>query len=760
MLESWSNVVEKRSKYFPSFDYPQLFGAVPKWYSDIWLYAEEASTKSNEIQQVVTQILLEIDVRREQPCISTMIANSENVTGESERTLESMTTGLKETEPNSIPECGRLVFRGVELAYLIINGKQMLPLAEMLALVFSTTPRTTLFTRMEKINAGRHFCQPSEIKLLKTVNGIHGSSANCTLIPKEDVERYCAIYLDREIEIPCRLTKERKTPRKNECRVMKALKAKDNAEFGKLAEVAKYESKSIGIAKLKVDKASNDEQREINTTLTTGPTPTEAIDGLSAQSSADKDVERVFSHYSSSPSSHYQEHSTNSTQTISMLSWPTKKRVNKAMGVNKNEKLEGKEKRPRTVDEESCKFNSPLKRRKKCEGQEEILGKSNSSGKSPNSKKRTNFPPNLTLDSRFSDSLSNDSGFASLTAEDCTSPTKVGFQAELNGCAPCRTKRKKEKMKSPTSELSEKLNLSPPPLVIKKHQNTWQVETKLEGVKKKLYKAKGKKLKKIPEGKVVNGLLATNLSANVQLLKKKRKRRKLLKVVEESSIHSSTFANKDSQIAGADEGAVKKKRKRRRRKNVQTNPNETVTNGFTPNSDLQCFATPVKKKNFGKKDLGKPKTGGKVNHIACLQSKPPMPANAVTPQSTPLKHASPSGVKLTPVRAPILKATPNFSLSNLFPSTSGLILHEGDLCPEYTMACHDPGVKPPPSHPLWKWRLGAPVFSKTHKVNFKIRKIKQLSSKTNSSESVTKQERVANLPPSTSFESACISDAR
>lgn len=95
-----------------------------------------------------------------------------------------------------LPKCGRLVFRGVELAYLNIDGEYMLPLAELLALVLPTTPRATLFTRMEKMKVRRHFCQPEEIKLLKTVNGIHGSSANCTLISKTEVDKYCSMYID------------------------------------------------------------------------------------------------------------------------------------------------------------------------------------------------------------------------------------------------------------------------------------------------------------------------------------------------------------------------------------------------------------------------------------------------------------------------------------------------------------------------------------------------------------------------------------
>ena len=105
-----------------------------------------------------------------------------------------------ETETPQNPElsCGKFLFRGKELAYLNIGGEQMLSLAQLLSTFFSVTPRTTLFTRMEKIRARRHFCNAREIKLLKTVGGCHGSSANCTVIPKSDVENYCKTYLDSE----------------------------------------------------------------------------------------------------------------------------------------------------------------------------------------------------------------------------------------------------------------------------------------------------------------------------------------------------------------------------------------------------------------------------------------------------------------------------------------------------------------------------------------------------------------------------------
>lgn len=42
-------------------------------------------------------------------------------------------------EDKELPKCGRLVFRGVELAYLNIDGEFMLPLAELLALVLPST---------------------------------------------------------------------------------------------------------------------------------------------------------------------------------------------------------------------------------------------------------------------------------------------------------------------------------------------------------------------------------------------------------------------------------------------------------------------------------------------------------------------------------------------------------------------------------------------------------------------------------------------
>ena len=49
-----------------------------------------------------------------------------------------------DSAPDEPPKCGRLEFRGVEVAYLNIDGEFMLPLAELLALVLPSTPRTTL----------------------------------------------------------------------------------------------------------------------------------------------------------------------------------------------------------------------------------------------------------------------------------------------------------------------------------------------------------------------------------------------------------------------------------------------------------------------------------------------------------------------------------------------------------------------------------------------------------------------------------------
>ncbi|KAK3717511.1 hypothetical protein QZH41_003657 [Actinostola sp. cb2023] len=117
---------------------------------------------------------------------------------------------MDECEESEQENCGRFTFREADLAYLLVDEERMFPLAELLASLFSNTARTTLFTRMEKINTRRHFCSAEEIKLLKTVNGIHGSSAICTLIPEADVEKYCAVYIDRTLELKL-LTKGKRT---------------------------------------------------------------------------------------------------------------------------------------------------------------------------------------------------------------------------------------------------------------------------------------------------------------------------------------------------------------------------------------------------------------------------------------------------------------------------------------------------------------------------------------------------------------------
>ena len=637
-----------------------------------------------------------VETKRDQwmaVCVSQAVLTSavNNVTWGFEDSEQSMTTGT-----DLMPECGRLVFRGVELAYLNINGKKMLPLAEMLALVFRSTPRTTLFTRMEKIKARRYFCQPLEIKMLKKVNGIHGSSANCTLISKEDVERYCSIYMDSNSNGDAASSTD--TQEDEETRTDQQMKEVGNVKSGKEAQTARHRSKPancrISVKDIHI--------REINKTGSLPCTQSVGSNNAGRKSDADKDGGGNLT----SPLSSDEEHRSNSTQTISMLSWVTKKQANTDddLEMNKNLKAKRTKKLMRAIGgrQESNKFNSTSgKGRKFPKEKADCI----SSGSTTTRKSRKRHYLSLSLDSGFSD----DSGFTSLTFEDYISPTKVqklGKQAKLktDKTSPSGPeKQKKNKRKDNCMDLTEDLNLSPPPLVIKKLQNTWLVETKLDSVKKALYEPEtGKK-----SFRPINGVVGTHSAAKAKSLKKMKRHAGLMK------------PGSKAQCTGA---ASRNGQCRRRSRSVA----DAFASEVAAITAEEFSETPERKKNVSKKGIKKVKATGKLgNGTASPLASQGGETAAPSAPSKPLKHAAPAGTKLTPVKPPILRATPNFSFMDLFPSTPGLVIRDNDLCPEFTMACPNDVAKPPPSHPIWKWRLGGPVIAKTHRVNFKIRKIKQ-----------------------------------
>ena len=330
-----------------------------------------------------------------------------------------------------LPKCGRLVFRGVELAYLNIDGEYMLPLAELLALVLPTTPRTTLFTRMEKMKVRRHFCQPEEIKLLKTVNGIHGSSANCTLISKTEVDKYCSMYIDdlnERSERKCSddFTNESEIAGKEhsvENYGSKGIESTESAYHddtkiqNKLTVLHKQKRSSPLKAKLKLTKICN------SVKLKSALSP----DSQCTQTSTDNArLAAIDSHLCSSLAAVSSE-LLSSFQAKSPSHSPT----------DKKKKLRRVKKRPSSDAQgknEFGEFESPLKipKRSELNTREEDTDKINEQCPSRSSRCSLTSQPSQKqdLDCFISDSSSNDSGFASTVLSNASSPTKRDFIAE------------------------------------------------------------------------------------------------------------------------------------------------------------------------------------------------------------------------------------------------------------------------------------------------------------------------------------------
>ena len=327
-----------------------------------------------------------------------------------------------------LPNCGRLVFRGVELAYLNIDGEYMLPLAELLALVLPTTPRTTLFTRMEKMKVRRHFCQPEEIKLLKTVNGIHGSSANCTLISKTELDKYCSMYIDdlnERSERKCSddFTNESEIAGKEhsvENYVGKDMESAyhDNTKIqNKLTVLHKQKRSSPLKAKLKLTKICS------SVKLKSALSP----DSQCTQTSTDNArLAAIDSHLCSSLAAVSSE---------LLSSFQAKSPSHSA--TDKKKKLRRVKKRPSSDAQgknEFGEFESPLKipKRSELNTREQDTDKINKQCLSRSSRCSLTTQPlqKQEFDCFISAFASNDSGFASTVLSNASSPTKRDFTAE------------------------------------------------------------------------------------------------------------------------------------------------------------------------------------------------------------------------------------------------------------------------------------------------------------------------------------------
>ena len=696
---------------------------------------------------------------------------------------------VKEKE---VPLCGRLVFRGVELAYLNIDGEYMLPLAELLALVLPTTPRTTLFTRMEKMKVRRHFCEPEEIKLLKTVNGIHGSSANCTLLSKTEVEKYCSMYIDRPSEFNQAISRDTNTeePATSEVTSKESvLNDKDTTEStqlnsdtnpNKLAVLCKHKTSAPLKPKLRLTKVATSKKLksrsspdcEVNKTLTDNASRV-AIDGDLTSGNVNRYGEGC---HLDSPSSSY--HVTNFTQTMSLVNLgANKKRAKKrdsSSEPNKKMRKVVREKKRSSSNNSDIKkpFESPLKipKRSKLNGHEES-DKVKEVNQFRTSRSNSN---KQDLDTLISDSSSNDSGFGSTALSNASTPTKTDFSAgELSGSlrkdedaikehahtSPCTLKLKTPK-KSKTKEirnLGKSLTLSPPALLLKRFEDSWLVEEKgpVNETTKCLHQHKVKPRKKArpavlsPLFEEIGGP-AKPLFHQKQV-KKAKKCRKPLSLKEE--IESKPLITKDLILGERQDsaGIIKKKKFKRKVKGkllkLKARREQTLLGKVVSPDKIKLTDVSKEKKLGGLPQRGSsPKTQLDIDKQAKEEllkkdtvlerlvgkalTKFFAPATSDCTRSTDITPAKVRKPKPKKPKAnPVLKANCNFKLLNLFPATSLLTLADGGLCPSFTMACPE-GIEPHSSHPVWQWSLGKPVARSPQKSTLKPKPVqKELLSK-------------------------------
>lgn len=696
-------------------------------------------------------------------------------------------------EEKQAPLCGRLVFRGVELAYLNIDGEYMLPLAELLALVLPTTPRTTLFTRMEKMKVRRHFCEPEEIKLLKTVNGIHGSSANCTLLSKTEVEKYCSMYIDKPSEFNQAISRDANAEEPasevtsmesvlNDNEKTASTQLNSNTTANKLAVLCKHKTSAPLKPKLRLTKVATAKKLksrsstdcEVNKTLTDNASRV-AIDGDLTSGNVNRYKDEEGCHLDSPSSSH---HVTNFTQTMSLVNLgANKKRVKKRDNSSEPNKKMGKVARGKKRSSNNLDikepFESPLKipKRSELNGHEES-DKVKEVSQFPTSRCNSN---KQDFDTLISDSSSNDSGFGSTALSNASTPTKTDFSAgELSGSlrkdedaikehahtSPCTLKLKTPK-KNKTKEirnLGKSLTLSPPALLLKRFEDSWLVEQKspVNEVTNCLHQRKVKPRKKARPA-VLTPLFegvcgpAKPLFHQKQV-KKAKKCRKPLSLKEE--IESKPLITKDLILGERQDraGIIKKKKFKRKAKGkllkLKARKEQTSLNGKVASPDKIKLTDISKEKKLG----GLPQRGSSPRTQLDIdkQAKEELlkkdtvlerlvgkaltkffaPATSDCTRSTDVTPAKVSKPKPKKPKAnPALKANCNFKLLNLFPATSLLTLADGGLCPSFTMACPK-GIKPHSSHPVWQWTLGGPVVRSPQKSTLKPKPVqKELLSK-------------------------------
>lgn len=92
---------------------------------------------------------------------------------------------------------GRMLFKGVDLAFITVDEHQMFALNEILDKLLPTTPRTTVCARLERMNAPRHLCTKQEVRKMKALGGAKPNAVNCTLVARRHVVEYCDKFKDK-----------------------------------------------------------------------------------------------------------------------------------------------------------------------------------------------------------------------------------------------------------------------------------------------------------------------------------------------------------------------------------------------------------------------------------------------------------------------------------------------------------------------------------------------------------------------------------
>ncbi|XP_031551259.1 uncharacterized protein LOC116288591 [Actinia tenebrosa] len=643
-------------------------------------------------------------------------------------------------EPNEVSKeqesCGRVSFREADLAYLVIDKERMFPLAELLASLFNNTARTTLFTRMEKIDTRRHFCNAEEIKLLKTVNGIHGSSAICTLIPEADVKKYCGVYVDRTIDLKQfakgkktrKLTAKDKGSRKSKVsESSKSTSAVNNDEENQMARNTSDDKDNI-INPLKKKIRNTSSKRRVNGEAKVKDSRKEQnkLSNNESQALLGKVLDGKDSQLLS-----LSEHVTNGTQTVSLLSEPVVKPRNKRKAKDCKNHIE-QNKRPRDTDEVlNTLYPSSKPSTENSDGNEgEVDSRCSSTVSLENSHSSclNQCLTNANSEILFSDSSSNDSGFGSTATlgstcrETSSSSAARGKPNEKLGLA--MPKKIKLTLPSPTKldknkatkriklqkgldckNMSKQVDpsLSPPALVIKRQNNTWQVETKTEieskaKIPRKILKTAKKKLKwSSAETLKCRALHLENGTSNGQTMSKNERRKK------------QQFSDKANGALSEERNAVKKKRMGQKRPRNGALLQGSTLDPFTASNDpMTNFYLKGKNKGLARKSGRKKDKHSEKMRISQTLDKVKVAHSSNIAMTTSAGSSLTSSSKRISNASKTFKVNKNFKFMSSFSGFPFLSMRDGDLSPTYSMSVPD-NIKKPSSLPLWKWHLGAPV---------------------------------------------------